>query len=209
MLMANLIGEPPVPSPVITTNNLIGQVQMPLSQLGLTPILNPVVYKFRIPQLADYFEGLSMEQCHVALEGALNIIFANPIPDQSGLALQGDLLQSEEEDLLDHEQTVITEVAYQLYLYQLAHNTGVEEVGEFIQFVSPEDDYENSEIYVFMETNFRTILNKLAAEIAEDTFNQDIVTLYDEMSFFNRIQLYTHNYDTKSEILYISLIATM
>lgn len=182
---------------------------MPLSQIGVVPQLAPVVYKFKIPQLADYFEGLSMEQCHVALEGALNIIFASPLPDQSGLGLQGDVLQSEEEDLLDHEQMVIAEVAYQLYLYQLAHNTGVEEVGEFIQFISPEEDYENSETYVFMETNFRTILNKLSAEIAEDHFNQDIVTLYDEMCFFTRIQLYTHNYDTKSEVLYVSLVATI
>lgn len=182
---------------------------MPLSTVGVIPQPIPVVYKFKIPQLADYFEGLSMEQCHVALEGALNIIFANPTPDQSGLALAGDLFQTEDDDLQDHEQKITEEVAYQLYLYRLAYNTGIEEAGEFIQFIEPEEDYENSETYIFMETNFKTILNKLSAEIAEDIFNQDIGTLYDEMSFFQRIQLYTHNYDTQSEVLYVSLVATL
>ncbi|QYN80008.1 hypothetical protein PQD71_gp115 [Kosakonia phage Kc263] len=183
---------------------------MPLTSAGVIPELAPVTYKFKIPQLADYFEGLSTEQSHVVIEGVLNIVFARPTPDQSGLALEGDPLQDDDEDLLDHEQQIITDVAFAIYAHQLGINAGFGEIdGLAMVSIEPEEDFENSQLYGQLEMMFRSILNKMSAEIAEDRFNQDVATLYEEMSFFNRIELYSHNYNTTTEILTVTLAATL
>lgn len=177
---------------------------MPLTKIKPEPTLTAVTYKFKVPALADYFEGLSGEQCHVALEGALNIIFAVPAPDQSGLALEGDLPQNEDEDLIDHEQRIVNDVVFALYAHQLGAENSFLVTGEVI-----EDGYENTPLYSNFETMFRTILNKLADEINEDKFNQDITTLYEEMQFYNRIELYNHHYSTESEILTVTVMCTL
>jgi len=177
---------------------------MPLTKFKPEPALTAVTYKFKVPALADYFEGLSGEQCHVALEGALNIIFAVPAPDQSGLALEGDVPQNEDEDLIDHEQRIVNDVTFALYAHQLGNEIGLIGTVDVV-----EDDYENTPLYSNFESMFRTIVNKLADEINEDRFNQDVVTLYEEMQFYHRIELYNHYYSTESEILTVTVMCTL
>ena len=192
----------------LNTTFTLGNNNMPLTSAGVIPELAPVSYKFKIPQLADYFEALSTEQSHIAIEGALNIIFGQAQPDQSGLAQEGDPSQTPEEDLLDHEELITSSVVFALYAHQLGINAGYSELqGLGMVELSPEEAYENSELYLQMEGIFKQILVKMATEINSDLYNQDVVTLHEEMTFFNRIELFSQQYDTNSEILLVTLSA--
>lgn len=156
-----------------------------------------VSYKFKVRDFADLFEGLNPEQIHVALEGALNIAFGRPslstVIDKAEVDQE---LQTEEEDQIDHETLITSNTIFAL----AAHANTDEDFGTSIE---PEDP-----LYQQMEETFQAIVDRFTQELAVDEFNQDIVTLHGEMEYFNRIELFTYFYDTKSEVLSVTIIST-
>lgn len=150
-----------------------------------------VSYKFKVPDFADLFDGLNPEQIHVALEGALNITFGKP-----AVGLVRDEEQTDEEDQLDHESQIVSNTVFAM----VAHGNADEDFGTSVE---PEDP-----AYLQMEETFQAIVGKFAHEIAEDKFNQDIVTLHGEMEYFNHIELFTYYYDVKNEVLSVTIIST-
>lgn len=117
-------------------------------------------------------------------------------------------MSNPDEDLLDHEELITSSVVFALYAHQLGINAGYAELqGLGMVEMEPEENYENSELYLQMEGIFKQIVEKMAAEINADRYNQDVVTLHEEMTFFNRIELFSHQYDTNTEILLVTLSA--
>lgn len=165
-----------------------------------------VTYKFKVPEFAELFESLSPEQIHIALEGALNVVFAQAAAKNLLAVAAGDLEeeeeQNEEEDQLDHEAQIISSVTFALF----AHHQGQE--AEAGAELVPVEDPENTPEYAQLEETFRTIIDHFALAITADEYNQDVTTLYGEMQFFNHIELFTYSYDTKNEVLSVTLTAT-
>lgn len=160
-----------------------------------------VSYKFKVRDFADLFEGMSPEQIHVALEGALNIVFARP---KSNMVIvegaEADIEeQTDEEDQLDHESQVVSNTVFALVAH--GHTDDSAPLDESI-------DMEDTPEYAQMEEAFQSIVSKFAAEVTEDKFNQDVVTLHGEMEYFAHIELFTYFYDTKNEVLSVTLIST-
>lgn len=181
---------------------------MPLSHAttGVIPTdVQAVLYKFKIPDLADHFETFSPEQTHIALEGALNIIFGQPVvmPQPEGEEEQ-EPLQSDEENQIDHESVITSDVVFALF----THQQGLEADAAGITEMVPVEDFENTTLYREMEDRFKAILKAMGDAIGEDSFNQDVITLFGEMEFYNRIELYTYNYNTKTEMLSVTITAS-
>ncbi|UQT03449.1 hypothetical protein YUBABA_02470 [Serratia phage vB_SmaM-Yubaba] len=173
---------------------------------------NMVTYKFKISELADLFETFTPEQSHIALEGALNIIFGRPSGVLQAVKLEGEEAEPEqtpEELQQDHETQIVGEVAYALYCHQMtAEAAALVPDGCATAWTIP-DDYENTEEYQRMEEMFRGIVAHISNAIAADKFNQDVITLHGEMEFFSRIELYTYNYNTNIEILSVTIAAML
>lgn len=179
---------------------------------SLIPSEDMVTYKFKVPGLADLFEMFSPRQSHIALEGALNVIFgrtnaALPV----GAQVDGDESEAAptaEDDALDHETQIVQDVTYALYTHQMADNAGAA-TGEGIttMWVIPEN-YENELEYQMLETSFRTIFTKLSNDLTADKFNQDVITLHGEMEFFKRIELFSYNYNVEHELLSVTVATT-
>ncbi|EBY9764050.1 hypothetical protein D5W64_13130 [Salmonella enterica subsp. enterica serovar Saintpaul] len=171
-----------------------------------------VNYKFKIPDLADLFETFTPDMSHIALEGALNIIFGRAsaaIP--VGALVDGDESEdapTEEDNILDHETQIVSAVTYALYTHQKAADAQAA-AGEGIttMWQIPED-YENDMMYQMLEDQFRNIVSKISNDITADQFNQDVTTLHGEMEFFNRIELMNYNYNTQCELLTVTISAT-
>lgn len=173
-----------------------------------------VTYKFKVREFEELFEELSPEQIHIALEGSLNIVFSQPAASLSLLAASDEddsnddeeveEEQSLEEDQIDHEALVTASSTFALF----AHQTGLDAEAAGITEMVPVDDPENTPLYAKMEETFRLITEKLASEISVDEYNQDVVTLYGEMQYFNHIELYTYFYDSKNEVLSVTISAT-
>lgn len=168
-----------------------------------------VTYKFKVPEFAELFESLSAEQIHIALEGALNITFGQAVA-KNLLAIAGnddesEEDQSEEEDQLDHETQIVAATTFALFAHQQGQD---EETADGDESTSVEDP-ENSPQYAQLEETFRGIADHLALAIAADEYNQDVTTLYGEMQFFNHIELFTYAYDTKNEVLSVTLTASV
>lgn len=157
-----------------------------------------VTYKFKMPDLADLFEGLSAEQTHIALEGTLNTVFGQPRKDLSSLSVEEEE-QDEEEDQLDHESEILSATVFALVAHQQ---------GDDGEIVPVEGDVEDSPLYTQLEETFRGIVDKFAEEVANDKFNQDIITLSGEMQYYNHLELFTYMYDSKNEILSVTVTAT-
>lgn len=159
---------------------------------AIAPESNMVTYRFKSADLGDLFENFSGEQSHVALEGALNVIFGRsgiiPTPDEDGL------IPTEDDEKANHEAQITSEVAFALATYQLSNS----------ELDMPED-ITLDPIYMQMEEQFREVVTKLSNDIAADKENQDVITLLGEMEFFNRIELFNHNYDSKNEVLMVTL----
>ncbi|AEV89524.1 hypothetical protein OBP_087 [Pseudomonas phage OBP] len=174
-----------------------------------------VTYKFKCPDLAEFFETLNPEQSHIALEGALNIIFAKPpMSLEDVMAPMGDGTeapdedeieppQSEEECQMDHEGSVTQATVLALF----DHQQGILAEAAGITDMVPVDDPENSPLYQQMEEIFGNIVTKLSSDITEDRFNQDVITLYGEMEFFSRIEMFTYQYNTKTDQLIVTISA--
>lgn len=173
---------------------------------------NMVTYKFKVPDLADLFETFTPDQSHIALEGALNIIFGRAPAQLAAVKLEGEEAepeQTEEELQQDHETQIVGEVAYALYCHQMgAEAAALVPEGCATAWTIPED-YENSEQYQRMEEMFRGIVSHISNHIAADKFNQDVITLHGEMEFFSRIELYTYNYNTDCEVLSVTIAAML
>lgn len=159
---------------------------------AIAPESNMITYRFKSTDLGDLFENFSGEQAHVALEGALNVIFGRssvvPVPEEDGT------IMSDDDEKANHEAQITSEVAFALATYQLSNS----------ELDMPED-ITLDPIYMQMEEQFRDVVTKLSNDIAADKENQDVVTLLGEMEFFNRIELFNHNYDSKNEILMVTL----
>lgn len=159
---------------------------------AIAPESNMVTYRFKSADLGDLFENFSGEQAHVALEGALNVIFGRssvvPVPEEDGT------IMSDDDEKANHEAQITSEVAFALATYQLSNS----------ELDIPED-ITLDPIYMQMEEQFRDVVTKLSNDIAADKENQDVVTLLGEMEFFNRIELFNHNYDSKNEVLMVTL----
>lgn len=159
---------------------------------AIAPESNMVTYRFKSADLGDLFENFSGEQAHVALEGALNVIFGRssvvPVPEEDGT------IMSDDDEKANHEAQITSEVAFALATYQLSNS----------ELDMPED-ITLDPIYMQMEEQFRDVVTKLSNDIAADKENQDVVTLLGEMEFFNRIELFNHNYDSKNEVLMVTL----
>lgn len=187
---------------------------MPLN-LTAAPITSPeqsmVTYKFRSPDLGDYFESLNPEQAHIALEGALNVIFTRSLgtlEDAMGVGTDApdeevEERQNDEENQIDHESTVTSATVLALF----DHQQGLEAEAAGITEMVPVDEPENSSLYRQMEEIFDGIVQKLSSDIADDKYNQDVITLYGEMEFFSRIELFTYQYDSKIEQLVVTVAA--
>lgn len=183
--------------------------------IGLTE-QSLVTYKFKSPDLGDYFETLNADQAHIALEGALNIIFGKPqlslddvmTPMGDGTEApeedESDEIQSDEENQIDHESVVGAATVLALF----DHQQGIEAEAAGITEMVPVEFPENCPLYQQMEEIFSNIVTKLSDDIAADKFNQDIITLFGEMEFFNRLELFTYQYDSKSDLLSITVAAT-
>lgn len=167
---------------------------------AIAPESNMVTYRFKSPDLQDMFETYSGEQVHVSLEGALNVIFGKSKTSLEQLvdASAGEQLEvvSEDDDAINHEAQITSEVAFALATYQLSNS----------ELAMPED-ITLDPIYMQMEDQFRALVTKLSNDVAADKDNQDIITLLGEMEFFNRIELFNHSYDSKNEILMLTLTA--
>lgn len=171
-----------------------------------------VSYKFKVPDLADLFETFSPDQSHIALEGALNIIFGRTASAIPVLALvdgeESEPAPSEDDDALDHETQIVSSVAYALYCHQKSTDAAaLVPEGCATAWAIPED-YENDIVYQQMEDQFRNIVSKISNDLTADEFNQDIITLHGEMEFFNRIELMEYNYNTQCELLTVTVSAT-
>lgn len=190
-----------------TQSNLLeGIVNMSISSANATAIApesNMVTYRFKSPDLQDMFESYSGEQVHVALEGALNVIFGKgktateqlaDLVEAKGLDIVNEL--SEDDEAANHEAQITSEVAFALATYQLSNS----------ELDMPED-ITLDPIYMQMEDQFRELVTKLSNDVAADKDNQDVITLLGEMEFFNRIELFNHNYDSKNDILMLTLTA--
>lgn len=173
-----------------------------------------VTYKFKVREFEELFEELSPEQIHIALEGSLNIVFAQPQAKLNMLAaveedeVSEDEIEEEqtlEEDQLDFEALIVGSTAFALF----AHQTGLDAEAAGITEMVPVEDPENTPLYAKMEETFRLIVEKLASEISADEYNQDVVTLYGEMQYFNHIELFTYFYDSKNEVLSVTISATV
>lgn len=179
---------------------------------SLIPADDMVSYKFKVPGLADLFELFSPKQSHIALEGALNIIFGRTAAAVAvGAIVDGDESEeapTAEDDALDHETQIVQDVTYALYVHQKSEEAGVA-AGEGIttMWVIPED-YENELEYQMLETSFRSIFTKLSNDLTADEFNQDVITLHGEMEFFKRIELFTYNYNIQNELLTVTIATT-
>ena len=177
------------------------------------PTESMVTYKFKIRDLADLFESFTPEQSHIALEGALNIIFGRNPEALACIQLQdGEEVEPPptiEEVHQDYETQIMSEVSYALYCHQMtADAAATVPDGCAVSWEIP-DDYENSELYQRMEDMFRGIVQRINDEITADKFNQDVITLHGEMEFFSRIELYTYNYNTDCEILSVTIAAML
>lgn len=165
---------------------------------AIAPESAMVTYRFKSPDLQDLFESYSGEQVHVALEGALNVIFGRSKSSLEALvdATAGDQLEvvSEDDDAINHEAQITSEVAFALATYQLSNS----------ELDMPED-ITLDPIYMQMEDQFRELVTKLSNDVAADKHNQDVITLLGEMEFFNRIELFNHSYDSKNEVLMLTL----
>lgn len=177
------------------------------------PSENMVTYKFKVTDLADLFESFTPEQSHIALEGALNIIFGR---DPAALACvsiedNGEVepAPSEEDAKLDYETQIVGEVAYALYCHQMTADAAALFAGVGAVSWEIPDDYENSELYQRMEEMFRGIVTKIATDISADKFNQDVITLHGEMEFFSHIELFTYNYNSDHDMLSVTITAMM
>lgn len=172
------------------------------------PTENMVTYKFKVPDLADFFESFTPEQSHIALEGALNVIFGRSSTMVALTPLEEDgvvePLLSEDEEKENYEDQITAEVGFALYTHQLTANAG-----DNLLLAQVPEDYESTELYKQMEDMFSNIVNKLALEFSEDKYNQDIVTLMGEMEFFSRIELFTYNYNTDCGLLMVTLAAML
>lgn len=182
-----------------------------LSQSVNTVIPDQAVsYKFKVPEFAELFESLSPEQIHISLEGALNIIFAQPSKNVLEAAANDDSdemedEQNEEEDQLDHEAAIVAATTFALF----AHQQGLDAEASGVTEMVPVEDPENTPQYAQLEDTFRAIVDKFAEAISADEYNQDITTLYGEMQFFNHIELFTYNYDTKHEVLGVTIVVSV
>lgn len=169
------------------------------SAKNITAPESAVSYKFKIPELSDLFEPFSPEQIHVTLEGAFNIIFSRPSQEQ--IAPEEVEAASNDDVVFDHEEQITSNVVFALFAHQsgteVDEDTEVEEV--------PTSEIENSEQYASLEETFQEIVTKISNDIAADKHNQDVTTLFGEMEFFKRIELYTYYYDTKNEVLTVTL----
>lgn len=162
-------------------------------------VKNLVTYRLNSTDLQDYFEVLEAEQIHIALEGALNIIFGRPSNSISSAIseLVGDGLANlgvedeDTEDELTHEAQIVSDVAFAIT---------AREIGADVLQMDGVDPMDH-EKYPFFESLFNSIVTKLSADFAADKYNQDVVTLTGEMDFFTRIELYTYQYDTNNNIL--------
>lgn len=177
------------------------------------PSENMVTYKFKVTDLADLFESFTPEQSHIALEGALNIIFGRDPAALACISIEdnGEVepAPSEEDVKLDYETQIVGEVAYALYCHQMtAEAASLVPDGCATAWFIP-DDYENTEQYQRMEEMFRGIVTKIATDISADKFNQDVITLHGEMEFFSRIELFTYNYNSNHDMLSVTIAAML
>lgn len=179
-------------------NNTLGVCTMPLLTESVLDGRDEsmVTYKFKCPDLADHFEAFNAEQTHVILEGALNIIFGHPSTLSAESTDTDDLeqLPTPDELPLNHEDRITADVGFALQALALNNESGLDGDNQI-------DDSEN------LENQFSTIVEKLANDIGNDKYNQDVITLYGEMEFFNRIELYTYNYSTEHGILSVTVTA--
>lgn len=160
-----------------------------------------VLYKFRVRDFADLFEAFNPEQTHIALEAVLNIVFGKQKPSEviseADNPEESEEPQNEEEDLLDFEVQLFNDAVMALYNEKMIDSE--EQV----------EDIESTREYKELEEALTAILEHFSAALAEDNFNQDVMTLQGEMEFFTRIEIYTCHYDTKYEILSITLTSTL
>lgn len=167
-----------------------------------------VTYKFKVGEFAELFESMSPEQIHIALEGALNVVFGQPAAKNMLSSNDEDEQedeQDENEDQLDHETQIVGATTFALF----AHQQGLDAEASGLTEMVPVEDPENTPQYAQLEETFRAIIERFADAIAEDKYNQDVTTLYGEMQFFNHIELFTYNYDTKNEVLAVTVTSTV
>lgn len=192
--LRNIVQDKPINTLKSVEEYLNMSLNTTANAAAIAPESNMVTYRFKSADLGDLFETFSGEQAHVALEGALNVIFgrgnvlAINVPDEDGSIL------SEDDEQANHEAQITSEVAFALATYQLSNS----------ELEMPED-ITLDPIYMQMEDQFRNVVTKLSNDIAADKENQDVITLLGEMEFFNRIELFNHNYDSKNEILMVTL----
>lgn len=167
-------------------------------------IRNLVTYRLNCPDLQDYFEVLDGEQIHIALEGALNVIFGKPVNSVEntisgllGTSLPPSIgLGEDVEDELTHEAQIVADVAFALTARELSVDAVVSML---------ETDPIEHEKYPFYESLFNSIITKLSECVANDKYNQDVVTLTGEMDFFHRIELYTYQFNTNCNVLTVTI----
>lgn len=164
-----------------------------------------VKYKFKSVDLSEYFEELSPEQTHIALEGALNSIFGQATIDPAGLSEEGDGNVTDEEDRLDHVTTVASDTVIALFDAELEKFSKEEGIVSF----QMDDNPEESPLSLKLEGIFNNIVEKLQDDIVEDKYNQDITTLQGEMEFFSRLELFTYQYDSKNGVLSVTVAAVV
>lgn len=169
-----------------------------------------VTYKFKVPEFAELFETMSPEQIHISLEGAMNVVFGQATgknllaaANDSEEELEED--QSDEEDQLDHESQIVSATTFALF----AHRQGLDGEDPDLAEAASAEDSENNPEYLQLEETFRSIVEHFSQAIAADEYNQDVTTLFGEMQFYNHIELFTYNYDTKNEVLSVTLTATL
>jgi hypothetical protein len=168
-----------------------------------------VLYKFRVRDFADLFEGLSAEQTHIALEAAFNIKFGSvvslpDVPEESEEETEEP--QTPDQDATDFVENVFNEAVMAMYNISVQETVSDEPVDETEE---ESDSIEGTAIYKQLEEILTAIIDQFTTALDEDNFNQDVLTLNGEMEFFTRIEIYTYFYDTSNEILSVTLTSTL
>lgn len=169
--------------------------------LGANPL---VIYKFNSADLQDYFELVSDDEAHVALEGVLNIIFGKQEKSMMDEILESGSISTPTIDEVcseigDHEVQVANEtISMMLHMHDQAQKRFGMDVIEY-------DDITQHPSYSQYEHTFNQILIKLCEDIHENKYNQDVITLTNEMAFHNRIELYSYRYNTNTNVLHVTI----
>lgn len=157
-----------------------------------------VSFKFHSPDLADFVEGWTEEQTHIAIEAALKTIF-NPLVCGSPVKVGQEDISGLEMDNVGYDEVIFAEALNSLAQVDPAN------LYKDLPILTDEEELMYMNFVNGYHSALEALMNKLAEDITDDKFNMDIQTVYSEILLGREFTLLNYSYLTPSDMLIVNL----